>query len=364
MKKSSLVVIIVGMLFSYSLGNAYDKILNNLPKYGQLKLKLQDILHVTENNYDPNYSFGRAIGDLAVDKEGNLFVLDFDRILKYDSQGKFMVTIGKKGEGPGEFQQPDKISINELGDVYISDRGRILHVFKTDGKYVKKIMLSFTILFDSNRIFVDREENIIATSTEMSESRPTTVLVRADPNGRILNRIEVIIDRNTQFKTSRGGGVMGRRIHAYSERLCFCHIQNNLICCGTNTKYELFLYDLNGNLKTAFSKEEDVIPISAEEKKKIGPDAVFPSHRPFFNTILSDEDGRIYVLRTKSTFDKSPKTEIDIFNKNGHYLYRTEVSFKPRAFANGSFYSIEQDDNQIRMIKKWIIIDYKNMKTS
>jgi hypothetical protein len=150
---------------------------------------LQENVLIRENEGDPNYSFGRVIGDLAVDKRGNLFILDSDRILKYGANGKFIGTIGKKGEGPGEFQQPYKIFIHERGDVYISDRGRILEVFKNDGKYVKRIILSFMISPSTNNFFIDRDDNIFAAILEISESGPKTVLVKADPDGKILKNM-------------------------------------------------------------------------------------------------------------------------------------------------------------------------------
>ena len=89
---------------------------------------------------------------------------------------------------------------------------------------------------------------------------------------------------------------------------------------------------------------------------------MFPPHRPFFSDILSDDEGRIYIVRTKSLLDKTPKTEIDIFSSNGNYLYGTSVPFKPRVFSKGSFYSIEQDENQLRMIKKWTIRNFRELK--
>ena len=357
-------VMMISMLSMQGMENTSDKIQNRLPKYGQIQLKLQENVLIREIEGDPNYSFGRALGDLAVDKKGNLFVLDFDRILKYDSRGKFIGTIGKKGEGPGEFQQPNKIFIHERGDVYISDRGRILHVFGNDGKYMKQIKLSFMISLGTKNLFVDRDGNVFAAMMEMSESGPNTVLVKADLNGKIIKKIEVFIDRNTKVTGSRSGGVMGGLIHGYSERLYFYPVQQTLLCCGANTNYELSLFDLNGNLKTAFSKEEDAKQISAAEKKYFGPSAVFPSHRPYFNNILSDEDGRIYILRSKSILDKNPAIEIDIFDQNGHYLYRTEAPFKPQVLVNESFYSIEQDENQMRMIKKWTIRNYRELKAN
>lgn len=155
---------------------------------------------------------------------------------------------------------------------------------------------------------------------------------------------------------------MGGMLHEYSERLCFNRVGQSLLCSGTNTSYEFSLFDLEGDLHTTFSKEAETIQITAEEKKAQGPSALFPPHRPYFSDILSDEEGRIYIVKTKSLLDKSSKTEIDIFSSNGHYLYGTAVPFKPRAFSKESFYSIEQDENQLRMIKKWTIRNLRELK--
>ena len=206
-------LMMMGMLSLQATGNANEKIQNRLPKYGQLKLDLQENVMIKEIDGDPNYQFGAGLWDLAVDKQGNLYVLDYDRLLKYDSGGKFVGTIAKKGEGPGEFLPPDKIFIHERGDVYISDRNRFLQVFGSDGKYIKKIVLDFTISPNEKNLFVDRDDNIFAATMEMSESGLKTVLVKADPNGKTLNKIKVAKDDNFKIQGSSRGGVIGGLVH-------------------------------------------------------------------------------------------------------------------------------------------------------
>ena len=50
-----------------------------------------------------NFLFGR-IGDVALDGYGNLYLLDFQQQETYvfDPAGKFLKTLGGRGEGPGE----------------------------------------------------------------------------------------------------------------------------------------------------------------------------------------------------------------------------------------------------------------------
>jgi len=353
--------LMIGLLFLHASGTAEEKIVNRLPKYGQVQFDLQESVVLKEIEGDLNFQFGRAIADLAVDM-GGLYILDYDRLLKYDAEGRYVGTIGRKGEGPGEFIQPRRLFAREQGGVYVSDRGRFLHLFGSDGKYVKKVTLEFTISFNASNFFLDRNDHIYAAMMEMSESGPKTTLVEADPSGKILKKFEIVRDRNVQIQGSSRAGVMGGMVHEYSERLCFNRIGHSLLCSGTNTSYELSIFDLEGNLQVMFSKEAEAIQITAEEKKSLGPSAVFPAHRPYFSDILSDEEGRIYIVKAKSLLDKTPKTEIDIFSSNGHYLYGTVVPFRPRIFFKGSFYSIEQDENQLRMIKKWTILNFRELK--
>jgi len=354
----------IGMSLCFTFASADSgQIENTVPKYGDIKVEFVEKAIVKESAEDPNFMFSEYIGDVVPDKNGNVFLLDRDRILQYDNQGIFVKAFGKKGEGPGEYQWPINIFIHDQGDVYVNDRGRILHVFDRDGKFLRRINLNFSIPIEESRFYVDKNENIFALKREMSESGLDKVLVKADKSGTIQKSLMAAKDRETQVKSSGGvGGVMGGIIHPYSERMLICPIQDAFVCYGNNLKYELNIFDLDGNLKMIISKRESASSISEEEKRKFGKEAVFPAHRPFYSKILSDEEGRIYVIRTKSVLDNNPKTVIDIFGSSGQYLYRTEVSFKPVAIMNGSFYSIEQDENQMRTVKKWTMNNYRELK--
>ncbi|GEM_PF-3158035 len=65
----------------------------------------QDTLRLSPDLILPARLFGRAF-DLAVDRTGHLFVSDSRayRIYRFDAQGTPLDTIGRRGEGPGEFK--------------------------------------------------------------------------------------------------------------------------------------------------------------------------------------------------------------------------------------------------------------------
>ena len=61
--------------------------------------------------------------NVAVDKDGNLFVSDTwnDRIEVFDADGGFIRTFGKNGDGPGDFARPKGIAVDCDGHVWVAD---------------------------------------------------------------------------------------------------------------------------------------------------------------------------------------------------------------------------------------------------
>lgn len=83
--------------------------------------------------------------DIAFDSQGNVYVLDSGnhRIQKFGPNGKYIASIGRKGQGPGEFQYPLSIDVDSEGYLYVSDSGnqriQILKPDSTDHKTIQMI---------------------------------------------------------------------------------------------------------------------------------------------------------------------------------------------------------------------------------
>ena len=124
---------------------------------------------------------------LSVDKEGNLWLADNGghQVFKLNQDGKVLLTLGKKGvAGPGldEFDAPTDVAIAPNGDIFVGDghtgggtatgNARIMK-FNKDGKFIKtwgkkgmgegEFDVVHTLAFDSRgRLFVgDRQNNRI-----------------------------------------------------------------------------------------------------------------------------------------------------------------------------------------------------------
>jgi hypothetical protein len=71
------------------------------------------------------YSFHRPT-DIAWDAQGNMFVSDGygdSRVVKYDKSGRFVKSVGTRGNGPLQFSTPHAIAVDAKGLVYVADRG-------------------------------------------------------------------------------------------------------------------------------------------------------------------------------------------------------------------------------------------------
>jgi sugar lactone lactonase YvrE len=81
--------------------------------------------------------------DVAVAANGDIFVADghygdnTGRIVKFSKDGKFLKEWGKKGSGPGEFDEPHSIALDSKGRVFVADRkNNRIQIFDQDGKFI------------------------------------------------------------------------------------------------------------------------------------------------------------------------------------------------------------------------------------
>jgi hypothetical protein len=87
---------------------------------------------------DTNYNFYGARG-LAVDRHGRIYVLDSGnaRVQVFDQDGRFLRTIGRSGQGPGEFQSASSIAVAG-GRLLITDTwDRRLRIWNLEGELLQ-----------------------------------------------------------------------------------------------------------------------------------------------------------------------------------------------------------------------------------
>ncbi len=76
---------------------------------------------------------------LAADRDGVLYVADsiFDNVQLFDREGRFLLTLGRRGTAPGEFWLPSGVFVSPGGELYVADTyNRRVQVFRIQEGYV------------------------------------------------------------------------------------------------------------------------------------------------------------------------------------------------------------------------------------
>jgi sugar lactone lactonase YvrE len=92
---------------------------------------------------DENLAF-HSPEDMVMDAEEKIYILDSGnhRIQIFSPKGKYLRTIGRLGQGPGEFRQPLSIDIDSSGYLYVLGRwNNRIQVLTPEGKAYKTALL-------------------------------------------------------------------------------------------------------------------------------------------------------------------------------------------------------------------------------
>ena len=109
------------------------------PMYAEPVLALIEDLCIGEEEARPEYIF-YEISSIAVDREENIYVTDQGEkhIKVFDRDGVYLRTIGRPGQGPGEFGRPTRTFITENNELRITDPSRRqVHSYTTEGIYLE-----------------------------------------------------------------------------------------------------------------------------------------------------------------------------------------------------------------------------------
>lgn len=107
----------------------------------QLVLKEQAAIGSIEGEHD---AFGRIVS-LAIDSRGHVIVADdLSHDLKvFQLTGEYVATVGRSGEGPGEFQSPWQVQVGPGDSLYVWDPGRAaVSVFGPDYEFNRSFLVA------------------------------------------------------------------------------------------------------------------------------------------------------------------------------------------------------------------------------
>jgi hypothetical protein len=313
-----------------------------------------------------DYMFGKTIM-VNADDEGNFYVTDWDRkqIRKYDPLGKYLLTFGRQGPGPGEFMNISTARFDRQGNVYALDfASRKIVFFDKNGKFLKQETFSSrfgdlqmtpakTYLgIQSRQIEIsgipqfaqiygifDEQYTPIVEFYRLNISPPPPP--RKDPQARAESISQSIFRPDPLYAL----GADGRIYYGFSAR------------------YAIDVYAPEGKKLRTIVRDCDPLKVRKKDKDNFfaddwpdylvsQPEAFrnevkrfirFPKTRPFFWRLAPMENGWLAVV-----VDKISRESIllDLFDEDGRFLGRVEakVPITNLFFKNGKAYAVKDED--------------------
>jgi hypothetical protein len=320
-------------------------------------------------------------GRFTVDAQDNVYIEDdSDMAIKvFGPQGKYLRTIGRKGNGPGEFENIGYLFILPDGRLMVTDYGnRRTSFLDPNGDYLS----SFQWRRSMGQVHLASDTSITLSEYVYSEEKSELWIKTVGQSGEELINFGQFTQ--AESKTLRQGSMMMGTTVPWSPSSVFVGDQKRqwLYHC-LNDKYVIEAYDRQGKLFRKIDRPYEPVPVTDEDIIKIKseyadrPDSpfaklieqmAFPEVKTVTERMLVDSDGNLWVETNEEMInqegeEKEKKTQekpvkaYDIFNSDGVYETRIRTDIRPTLFANGKMYRLVEDkETGIRQLKRYRII--------
>jgi len=304
------------------------KFVHNLQLKTDKTLPIRLEHHMTIGELDvtaENYLFS-IISDANIDKEGNILIVDTkeNRIQKFNKYGMFISTIGRFGQGPCEFNQPDCLTISNSGDLIVTEtRNRRIQIISgtiSEGGNVK--------IYPMMRAYISvlslHNKNLIINTIDLSRGKDTATqrtkrIIIADYNMKPLKEfLDNKIYNLRSPKARHWASFLGNWTAITSDK-------DDNIFVAYQTENLIEKYNSSGELLTKFDRHLG-FPIPIEPLVENG----YPVFTHTTVNIATDQKGRVWT----HTYFKKPDIpeggltgncirkylHFEVYDNDGHQL--------------------------------------------
>lgn len=240
------------------------------------------------------------IHKFTVDADGNIYILNIknqgDMIFMVDQTGKIWRSFGKKGQGPGELENPQVIFLSLEGNLFVQEtgNGKITN-FNKEGTFreIKKLSPEITLVSSlSNGNFLGLES-----------------IYGMDVNqwGLALNYYDANFSKIKELdRLSFPNPVVSKTVEA-TPHVINCHVSGNRIYSACPERgYEFMVFDLNGEFIRKISIQAErrnsldlykkIMERDYGDLIRFGIKLHYPKYALPFYSYFTDENGYLFVM--------------------------------------------------------------------
>jgi hypothetical protein len=338
-----------------------------------------------------------SVSGIEVDDSGRIYVLDrqANELRIFSADGTHVRSVGRSGGGPGEYAAANGLRwISPDTLVLVDQRGNRYSILTSEGEYVRSVPRalgfygwSFNGGYRRDTLYefttVGREDAarpaLLGTSLR-SAADASALVMSSDPEapGRQATVDTVYLPQASgplfesfSVRNERGGMVMGV---PFTPRPVYHIDADGDIWHGRGSEFRIFRSSFSGDTMMEILLDAEPLPVTADDLNtwQEGPGVTqflerggkldldrIPKTKPFFDDVIVDSDGRLWVFMPSSEM-QSP---IAIFDERGRYLGRVHAdgfrrdTYVAPVVRNGRLYVVGRDDLDVQHVYVFRIED-------
>jgi len=319
---------------------------------------------------------------LCVTNTGDVCDVESNNVIVYDKNGKPKIILGRKGEGPGEFQRAGSPTVSPAGYLTVRDIPYKMNIYSPELDLINTINLNTNFLYRSffNEISrgslsiikafaINENDKIIHCNTSASSSETPFFeynMILYEKNGEIhtladynsKSRVRVGSQRST-IPTPFNGNLYCDMLT--NNRIIFTHTNYDFIIEGNQGYYILNIISLNNLERTQIkhsyvpqkipSKDKNISdgrPIREAVKKALDD----KDYIPHVIEIITDRNFAFVYTTIMREIDERLEFLVDIFDiDKGKYIVSAYMPFYS-AIRDGYVYDIGANEEGFAEIQK------------
>jgi hypothetical protein len=331
---------------------------------------------------DPNYIFGEFVS-FAVDDEGNVYILDWRGkfVRKFDRQGKFLLSFGGSGQGPGEFSSPDGIRYLTDGHIMVFEgESQKFSCFTKEGEVARTGRFQ-KLMYPP--YFGLTNGNIVAMNVIREPEKTVFVFGLFDAKSTLIKSLHQIERKpDPPWPGGNDPDARAKRFGRTFSKVAFRHESvlalddQEDIYFGYTDRYEIKIFDNDNELEKIIRTELPFLPVEKEDRQafleyhlprdittwstmnkalqnKIKRLITFPDKKPAFLDLIPMENDYLMVVRDGNYHQNAL---IDIFDSTGRFIIEKKLSFpiKNGICGGDRLYTIHEDEDGHQFVRCYV----------
>jgi hypothetical protein len=364
-----LIAAVVTIAAFFNAGPADAGSLKDVYTTGTVKLDLS--LEIGGDEVEDENAILYAPSGFAIDGAGNIYILDYKLhcIKVFDPSGEYIKTIGREGEGPGEFRGAGNMVIDTSGRIITHDfMNKRFQIFSPMGEYIDS--RQFQEAVDKMAVGPDGDIYVGVQEFDFMDPSGVNTLSLLRMSGDMNESTALDSTRVKLWKMITVGNGMTTATVPYPPYLHWAVSANGNIIIGRSDEYLLRImsadYEILGEIRREVEApriteaDEEAYFKSFERDGNAGLDPSlknvmkFPGSRPFFSDIVVDPEGNILV-RWSVPVEDVPV--YDVFEPNGKFIGRVSIDglTDGAVFHGGFIYCRFREEDELPTIRRYSI---------